>query len=434
MEGAPDPSLGHEGSAGDAICLLDHVPDPCDYIDKKGKKCTEYGEDPNDPEYVPPALKTKVANTGKKNDDYGQLSAKYDQMEVTQSKVQDSVTQLSDDMAKLMKMMATLTKVGPDPKSSLADSAPPPGSVPLGAASNVPASILQQPVTANPHVVTPVPGHPPTVPPAATSAVLADRVNSLISDNSATPQSTPSITGYTGPTIPDLRKDLDLSAIVRAEVQKLIATQLPSLQKSVANQHEQQTYQQQQQLQASNVQQLEDFRAQQKRQMEQFAATQEEQFMSLQQKLGVSASGQHAPPPCRPTNFVPAQSDHPAYTALQSQGSNSNLAMDMETLMGLTVRSKQFRPYEFASRTQLFYAKNITERNCNFPCYVLGYLRHCLILMSGVVPSSENEVSSRLTNIMNICEIAANNSTLNDFDCSGWQIAKAYGDWGQSVP
>ena len=29
---------------------------------------------------------------------------------------------------------------------------------------------------------------------------------------------------------------------------------------------------------------------------------------------------------------------------------------------------------------------------------------------------------------MNICEIAANNSTLNDFDCPGWQIAKAYGD------
>ena len=29
---------------------------------------------------------------------------------------------------------------------------------------------------------------------------------------------------------------------------------------------------------------------------------------------------------------------------------------------------------------------------------------------------------------MNICEIAANNSTLNDFDCPGWQIAKTYGD------
>ena len=53
MEGAPDPSLGHDGSAGDARCVLDHLPDPCDYADKKGKKCTEYG-DPNDLDYVPP--------------------------------------------------------------------------------------------------------------------------------------------------------------------------------------------------------------------------------------------------------------------------------------------------------------------------------------------------------------------------------------------
>ena len=102
--------------------------------------------------------------------------------------------------------------------------------------------------------------------------------------------------------------------------------------------------------------------------------------------------------------------------------------MDMETLLGLTVRSKQFRPHEFAKRTQLFYASNISEKNFNFPCYMLGYLRHCLILMSRVVPSSENEISSRLTNLMNICEIAANNSNLNEFDSAGWHIAKAYGD------
>ena len=44
------------------------------------------------------------------------------------------------------------------------------------------------------------------------------------------------------------------------------------------------------------------------------------------------------------------------------------------------------------------------------------------------MPSSENEISSRLKNLMNICEIAANNSNLNEFDCAGWQIGKAYGD------
>ena len=38
MEGAPDPSLGHDGSFGDARCLLEHMEEPCDYVDKKGKK------------------------------------------------------------------------------------------------------------------------------------------------------------------------------------------------------------------------------------------------------------------------------------------------------------------------------------------------------------------------------------------------------------
>ena len=46
----------------------------------------------------------------------------------------------------------------------------------------------------------------------------------------------------------------------------------------------------------------------------------------------------------------PPADDHQVLSALQqAQSSNSNLAMDMETLMGLTVRSKQFRPHEFAA-------------------------------------------------------------------------------------
>ena len=124
MEGAPDPTLGHEGSTADARCVLDHHPDPCDYIDKKGKKCTEYGEfDPDwEPQNntgtrqksdtVPDA--GKVAND-KQPDALADLSAKNEKMEANLMKVQDSVGQLTDDMANLMKMMATLTKSSPDP-------------------------------------------------------------------------------------------------------------------------------------------------------------------------------------------------------------------------------------------------------------------------------------------------------------------------------
>ena len=59
MEGAPDPSLGHEGSIGDARCVLEHHPETCDYVDKKGRKCTEYGE--YDSDYEP------NSNTGTKH-------------------------------------------------------------------------------------------------------------------------------------------------------------------------------------------------------------------------------------------------------------------------------------------------------------------------------------------------------------------------------
>ena len=74
MEWAPDPSLGHDGSAGDARCVLDHLPDPCDYVDKKGKACTEYGED--DPDYVPPP--TKTGGKPKTSQDAGVLVDKRD--------------------------------------------------------------------------------------------------------------------------------------------------------------------------------------------------------------------------------------------------------------------------------------------------------------------------------------------------------------------
>ena len=59
---------------------------------------------------------------------------------------------------------------------------------------------------------------------------------------------------------------------------------------------------------------------------------------------------------------------------------------------------------------------------------MFGYLKHCVILQSGLVPVAEGEVMARLVNLMNICEIAANNSTLNDFDHAAWQMARSYGD------
>ena len=272
---------------------------------------------------------------------------------------------------------------------------------------------------------------------------ISTHANDLISKNQASVASKPQVPGYIGQTLPEMRKDPQLAELVRTELNNILST-MPSLQKAtsadtsgLATGNHQQNVQNQQELVR---QQMLQFQETQERNLQKFAAEQKEQLEAFQQQLGIPPSQTNLPAQPKPVYqstlcHQPAKlstpSDHPAYSALQGQSDQPQagaLAMDMETLLGLTVRSKQYRPYEFAKRTQLFYASNINERNCNFPCYMLGYLRHCLILMSGVVPSSENEIASRLTNLMNICEIAANNSNLNDFDCAGWQIGKAYGD------
>ena len=107
MEGAPDSSIEHEGSLGDARCVLDHHPDPCDYMDKKGKKCEEYGE--FDPDYQPNeddpgavGKDTIAAPPAKPIDtrqDIVRLTAKNNKMEVHLGQVEKSVDHLSSEMA-----------------------------------------------------------------------------------------------------------------------------------------------------------------------------------------------------------------------------------------------------------------------------------------------------------------------------------------------
>ena len=127
---------------------------------------------------------------------------------------------------------------------------------------------------------------------------------------------------------------------------------------------------------------------------------------------------------------------HPAFQAIQSgaagftsvpQGEDYNL-LDMDSLLGLTVRDRQYRPHEFAAKGNFFYAKNINDRNITLPLYVYGYLKHCIILSSGLVPVKEGEVMARLVHLMNVMEITRNNSMLNDFDHSAWQLGRGYGD------
>ena len=220
---------------------------------------------------------------------------------------------------------------------------------------------------------------------------LHDEAQNLITRNTSSSQAGNSLPGYGGPTMKDLQHDASIASEVQRQLAAIIAA-TPALQKVVAGQPD-----------TPAVTQYRDTRQQ-----------------KLPLATGGLPSGSHA---------------HVAFQAIQTgargavsdQELNLNL-LDMDSMLGLTVREKQYRPHEFASRGNFFYAKNINDRNITLPLYVYGYLKHCIILLSGLVPVAEGEVMARLTHLMNVMEITSNNSTLNDFDHSAWNLGRGYGD------
>ena len=57
----------------------------------------------------------------------------------------------------------------------------------------------------------------------------------------------------------------------------------------------------------------------------------------------------------------------------------------------------------------------------------MGYLQYVVAMLKGVAPQqSASEVLDRLSNLMTIMEITANNSTLDDFKSPGWSIGLEY--------
>ena len=139
---------------------------------------------------------------------------------------------------------------------------------------------------------------------------------------------------------------------------------------------------------------------------------------------------------------------HPAYEALMGmsdsdggvaplgaqRGGGGVLLSDEEVLDASAIMQlctvsnrRQLRPHEFAKMGRFSYANKITDKNMTIPLYVMGYLQHVVALLKGVVPVQSNtEVVDRLVNLMTIMEITANNSTLDDFKCPGWQIGLEY--------
>ena len=288
---------------------------------------------------------------------------------------------LKGEMAELRRLLGSL-RTGPSPSDSLASLPPQNESTTVTQSLFAPVPSLLQPPTA-----------------AVTSCgrgTFTSEAQKLIDMNEKSGTAYSALPSYGGPSMKDLQHDPSIAAEVQRQLNDII-TRTPALHKVVAGQNVTDPTAAQHMLGA--------------------------QGPPPQVFQGGVLGTQRLPPQVCPDRALDGQG-----LGRPLQHNEEINLLDMDTMLGLTVREKQYRPHEFASRGNFFYAKNINERNVTLPLYVYGYLKHCIILMSGLVPVAEGEVMARLVNLMNIMEITSNNSTLNDFDHPAWQLGKGYGD------
>lgn len=370
----PTPEIGHDGSHAESKCHLDHHPFPCDFVDSESNPCTAQ------------ATLEKEMEASRQVED----AKRAEEMENKLTSQSSEMEELKNQMLEMRHMLSSMRPAA-DTRSSLVTthsivtSAPHSIAVTTIASSGATGSrpsVLPSPVT-------------------STADLVAD-AQSLLHLNQRPPPPGSHLPGYTGPTMKDLQQDKTIASEVQRQVEDYIS-KIPGLQKIVAGQP-----------------------------------------ASLNPTLPTSSHYLHY----NTDNSRSYQSQqqpgahHLAYQAIQdgATGGAVNTAgvshkpkdeinlLDMDTMLGLTVRERQYRPHEFAMRGNFFYARNINERNITLPLYMYGYLKHCIILLSGLVPVAEGEVNARLINLMNICEITSNNSTLSDFDHPAWQLGRGYGD------
>ena len=73
------------------------------------------------------------------------------------------------------------------------------------------------------------------------------------------------------------------------------------------------------------------------------------------------------------------------------------------------------------------YSTQIKHQNLNLSLFSYGSLRHILYLIDGTLPEvSKIELCARIQHLVNVLEIVALSSSLNDFDSNAWKIGKEY--------
>ena len=114
-----------------------------------------------------------------------------------------------------------------------------------------------------------------------------------------------------------------------------------------------------------------------------------------------------------PTNFLQPQA--------------SSQPVSLESLYNATIKSRQYKPSDFAKLSSFSYTNQIKSSNLNLALFSLGSFKHLLALLDSTLPAvSQSEFINRIQHILNVLEISCLGSSISDFDNHSWRIAREY--------
>ena len=415
IDGAPTPDLAHVGQFGPS-CTSEHHPKPCVYSHRETGTCTFY-EDVDSVDSVETQSDDKLtksqlqARDKTRQQELDKMAAEL----VSFRNQQVEMDRMSNDMREMKDLLKSFRP--PVVGGSLAPQTSSP--VSTGASSLSPSQDLSS-----------LGAHG--------GAGLDEDVTRHIQKNRVPAPSTLPVGSYTGPTMPDLRKDDELNKVAM-KVLAVLSDKIPQIRETftVASNHQ---HLSSQSFQPGNAQSR----------------------LTTDTRVSAALDSRPTASPSVVPQFQPpvygagsSDSEHPAYSALHGLGGGGadggahasasgahggqtsgpqhpeDNFMDASQIMQLCTVSnrRQLRPHEFARMGRFSYASKINDKNITVPLYVMGYLQYVVALLKGVAPAqSGTEVIDRLTNLMTIMEITANNSTLDDFKCPGWAYGLEYGN------
>ena len=103
--------------------------------------------------------------------------------------------------------------------------------------------------------------------------------------------------------------------------------------------------------------------------------------------------------------------------------------VSLEDLANRTIKCKQYKALDFAKIGTFPYTSQIKQSNLSMALFSYGSFRHLLYLIDGTLPPVKpSELIARVQHLVNVFEIVSLSSSLTDFDSTAWRIGKAYND------